>query len=165
MGWWGCDIMEGDTPLDCRGDLVDYLLGDERVAELESLDDDGMDTYEQIHNEAYDALKCPVNSTTAMLSIKDGVLCGYNPDIALQVLGEMIMVSGHPFPKQVREACIAAAQKEIDTSEKGWRTEGVRQKCLTAYIGRVRAYKNGEAVEPSSKGLFVTMTEGMAEGD
>ncbi len=163
MGWWGYDVMEGDTPLDCQGDLVDYLLGDERRAELAALDDGGMDTYEQMHNEAYDALKFPVNSTAAMLSIKDGELCKYDPDIALQVLGEMIMVSGHPFPQQVREACIAAAQKEIDESERGWRTEGEREKCLTAYIVRVRAYKDGEALEPTSRGLFATIAEGMAE--
>lgn len=167
MGWWGYDIMEGDTPLDCEGDLKDYLLGDERRAELEALDDGGMDTYEQIQKqmqkEAYDALQFPVNSTAAMLCIQDGELCSYEPDIAMQVLGEMIMVSGHHFPQKVREACIKAAQNEIDTSEKGWRTEGARAKCLEAYIDRVRAYKNGQAVEPSSKGLFTTLAEGMAE--
>lgn len=163
MGWWGCDIMEGDTPLDCEGDLKDYLLGDERRAELEALDDGGMDTYEQMQKEAYDALKFPVNSTAAMLSIKDGELCSYDPDIAMQVLGEMIMVSGHPFPQQVREACIKAAQNEIGESERGWRHEGEREKCLAAYIVCVLEYKDGEAVEPSSKGLFETMAKGMAE--
>ena len=116
-----------------------------------------------MQKEAYDALKFPVNSIAAMFSINDGELCAYDPDIALQVLGEMIMRSGNPFHQQVREACIAAAQNEVDTSEKGWRTEGAREKCLEAYIDRVRTYKNGQAIEPTSKGLFDTMAEGMAE--
>ncbi len=45
MGWWGCDIMGVTPPLDYEGDLKDYLLGDERRAELEALDAGGMDTY------------------------------------------------------------------------------------------------------------------------
>jgi hypothetical protein len=163
MGWWGYDIMEGDTPLDCEGDLKDYLVGPERLAELEAMDDGGMEIYEQIQAEAYDALKFPVNSTATMLSIQDKELCDYAPNIAMQVLGEMIMVSGHPFPQTVRSAAIAAAEAEIQYDSKGWKTEGARERCLQAYIGRVNAYVDGVASEPSSKGLFATIAEGMPE--
>lgn len=163
MGWWGYDIMEGDTPLDCEGDLKDYLIGAERLAELNAMDDGGMEVYEQIRDEAYDALKFPVNSTATMLSIQDKKLCDYAPNIAMQVLGEMIMVSGHPFPQTVRSAAVAAAEAEIEYDSKGWKTEGAREACLRAYIERVWAYKDGEALEPSSKGLFATMAEGMPE--
>lgn len=164
MGWWGYDIMEGDTPLDCEGDLKDYLVGKERLAELEAKEEAGeLDLYSVVEAEAYEALRFPVNSTAAMLSIQDGELCNYAPNIAMQVLGEMIMVSGHPFPTAIRSAAVAAAQAEIDYNYKGWKQDGARKSCLEAYIKRVWAYVDGQAVEPSSKGLFVTFTEGMAE--
>lgn len=83
-----------------------------------------------MQKEAYDALKFPINSTTTMLSIKAGELCGYNPDITLQVLGEMIMVSVQGFPQQVREACIKAAQNEIDESERGWGVMRVNERSV-----------------------------------
>ena len=162
MGWWGYDIMEGDTPLDCEGDLKDYLVGEERLAELAEKEAAGeLDSYDVVKAEGYKALQFPVNSIAAMLAIQDGEICTYAPNIAMQVLGEMIMVSGHPFPKAIRSAAVAAAQAEIEYGHKGWNVEGDRKRCLEAYINRVWTYVDGQAVETSSKGLFVTVIEGM----
>lgn len=74
------------------------------------------------------------------------------------------MVSVQAFPQQVREACIKAAQNEIDESERGWGVMRVNERSVQwAYIVCVLEYKYGEAVEPSSKGLFETMAKDMAE--
>ena len=76
----------------------------------------------------------------------------------------MVLCSGGAFPQEVRAACVAATEAEIEYGDGGWKEEGVRVEALKAYIARVWAY-NGEAVEPTSKGLFATIGEGMAEGD
>lgn len=147
MGWWGYNIMEGDTPLDCEGDIKDFLV-DALVAAEDTAED---------WEAAYNALKMEENVARVMFAIQDGELCSYDQDIAMQVLGEMVMCSGGVFPQAVRAACVAAAEAEIEYDEGGWKEEGARLKCLKAYIERVWAYKDGEAVEPSSAGLFATI--------
>ena len=164
MGWWGYDIMEGDTPLDCQGDIVDFLADPELVEKYNSDEGDWQENMDAMYDSAYEALKTEANVINVMKAIQDGELCSYDTNIAMQVLGEMILCSGGAFPQEVRAACVAAAEAEIEYDEGGWKEEGARVEALKAYIARVWAY-NGEAVEPTSKGLFATIAEGMAEGD
>lgn len=164
MGWWGYNIMEGDTPLDCQGDIVDFLADPQLVENADNNIPDWETAYDAVQESGYEALKVEDNVIKTMFAIQDGELCSYDPNIAMQVLGEMIVCSGGQFPQAVRAACVAAAEAEIEYDEGGWKEEGARVKALQEYIKRVWAY-NGEAIEPTSKGLFATIAEGMAEGD
>ncbi len=164
MGWWGYDIMEGDTPLDCQGDIIDFLADPDLVAAVDNADD-WMAATDKVEESGFNALQFPVNSTAAMLAIQDGELCSYDKDIAMQVLGEMIMCSGHPFPQPIRAACVASAENELQYDDKGWRDEGEgRETCLRNYIKRVWAYVDGEAIEPTSEGLFAKIGQALEEG-
>lgn len=153
MGWWGYDVMEGDTPLDCQGDIIDYLADPELVAAVDTADD-WMKATDAVGESGVAALQNETNVRNVYRAIQDGELCSYDANIAMQVLGEMVMCSGGAFPQAARAACVAAAEAEIEYGDKGWRTEGEREKCLRAYIARVWAYVDGVAYEPTSEGLF-----------
>lgn len=164
MGWWDYDIMEGDTPLDCQGDIVERLADPELVEKYNSSEGDWQENMDAMYDSAYEALKTEATVINVMKAIQDGELCSYDTNIAMQVLGEMVLCSGGAFPQEVRAACVAAAEAEIEYGDGGWKEEGVRVEALKAYIARVWAY-NGEAVEPTSKGLFATINEAFSQGE
>lgn len=161
MGWWGYDIMEGDTPLDCEGDIKDHLADPELVKIVNEDRESWMADMDALAENAYSKLTDAATVISTMKAIQDGVLCGYEQTIAMQVLGEMVMCSGGILPQEVRAACVAAAEAEIVYGDKGWRTEGEREKCLKAYIARVWAYVDGVAYEPTSEGLFAKMEQAL----
>ena len=154
MGWWGYNIMEGDTPLDCEGDIKDFIADPALVTSAEHDGANWMEAMDAVTESAYNALRNGATVVNVMKAIQDGEMCSYDHDIAMQVLGEMVICSGGELPQEVRAACVAAAENELQYDGKGWRQEGEREKCLCAYIDRVWAYKNGEAIEPTSEGLF-----------
>lgn len=164
MGWWGYDIMEGDTPLDCQGDIIDFVADPVLVAAVDTADN-WMDATDEVEHSGFAALQNEATVRNVYRAIQDGELCGYSPNIAMQVLGEMVMCSGGAFPQAARAACVAAAEAEIEYGDKGWRTEGAREKCLKAYIARVWAYENGTAIEPTSEGLFEKMSQAIEAGE
>ena len=142
MVWFGYDIMDGDTPLQCERDLKDYLVGKERLAELAEKEAAGEidDLHRAVETEAYEALQFPVNSTAAMLAIQDSELCTYAPNIAMQVLGKMIMHGQQPFPENIRNSVIVVSQREIEDGWSNTQMNHVREVCLLDFIDRVRQY-------------------------
>jgi hypothetical protein len=163
MGWWGYDIMEGDAPLDCEGDIINFLADPELVNSPDHDTDKWSEAMDAVSNSGFDALKTEANVINAFNALTSNELCGYDPVIAMQVLGEMIMCSGGVFPVAVRCACIAAATEELNGGDRGWKHEGEREKALNRYINRVQAYVDGESVEPSSRGLFDTIYEAIGQ--
>ena len=55
MGWWGYDIMEGDTPLVCEGDIKEFLADPALVA-AEKEAEDWEAAYNAVADSAYNAL-------------------------------------------------------------------------------------------------------------
>jgi hypothetical protein len=164
MGWWGYNIMEGDTPLDCEGDIIGFLADPELVAKDQEGGEDWEAAYTAVQESGYDALKVEANVLSVFQALNDEEI--YAGDgIGMQVLGEMIMCAGGVFPDAVRCACIAAAKSELDESTRGWRDGGEgREQCLRDYILRVVNYAEGDAVEPSSQGLFATIGAALEGG-
>ncbi len=165
MVWWGYDIMEGDTPLDCQGDIQDYLADPDLVAIVREDRATCMEDMDAVSASANAALKFPVNVIAAMKAIQDGELCDYDQTIAMQVLGEMVMCSGGVLPQEVRAACVAAAEAEMQYSDKGRKAEGERDKCLKAYIARVWAFVDGVAFEPTGEGLFAKIGQALGTAE
>lgn len=158
MGWWGYNIMEGDTPLDCEGDIISFLADPVLVQQY----DDGEDLYDTIQEAGYNAIKMEANVLSVHNAIQNEHLCSYEPNIAMQVLGEMVMCVGGVFPQVVRDACKLAAKVELNEGDGGWKEEGARAKCLRAYILRVNDYVDGTPYEPTSQGLFAKIAEGLS---
>lgn len=165
MGWWGYDIMEGDTPLDCQGEIQDFLA-DPALVEIANSDRaTWMEDMDAVAQSCEMALKNADNVISTMKAIQDGELCDYDQTIAMQVLGEMVMCSGGVLPQEVRAACVAAAEAEMQYSDKGWKAEGERDKCLKAYIARVWAFVDGVAFEPTSEGLFAKIDQALGAAE
>jgi hypothetical protein len=163
MGWWGYDIMEGDDPLDCQGEILDFLADPELVKQYQNSAGGSDELYDMIHNSGYDALKIEEKVRSAFDAIAGDRI--YTADgIGLQVLGEMIMCSGGVFLADIREACIASANEELNADDDGWRLEGERSKCLLAYIKRVGEYVDGVAYEPTSQGLLAAICTASESG-
>lgn len=156
MGWWGYGVMEGDTPLDCEGDINDFLADPLLVEVREAATDDSYDNlHNAVYESGYEALKTEANVRTAYHAIWTGELCSYNPEIATQVLAEMIMVSGGFMPTELRES-VYEVTNNMMLEDGGWRDEDARVEELKKFITRVEAYE-GVALEPTCHGLLDTM--------
>lgn len=162
MGWWGYDIMEGDSPLDCEGEIKDFLADRALVESTEHDGENWMAAMDAVSESAYEALKVEASVLNVFAALTSDELCDYEPAIGMQVLGEMIMYSGGVFPVAVRCACIVAATEELEQGDDGWREKGERAKCLRAYILRVNNYVDGTPYEPTSQGLFAKIGEALS---
>jgi hypothetical protein len=170
MGWWGCGVMEGDTPLDAEGDILD-LLGD---VHAERTGGEKLDPYsDEADNIAYDAPEHPINKLYALLKedgvsadvfnrlntfLKEGKYDGDDICIYRQVLGEMIVCSGGILPDDVKAGCIAAAK---DDDWAGGDSE--RKAAMKQYIKRLKGY-TGTALPAESQGLFDKINDHIAAG-
>jgi hypothetical protein len=163
MGWWGFGIMEGDEPCDLQYIIESELAGDVFIgSDVGMSEDEAYDqTMAKTAEMAKQALECG-DYMEIVSKIKagefDSEFDDYDQNIALQVLGEMIMVYGGKMDETVKPIFVEAAEAD------GWAQGNDERKAeMDAYINRVIAY-DGTAIEPTSRGLFDTIFTAIENG-
>jgi len=137
MGWWGYNVMEGDTPLDWECN-IESAIGVDRWG-----DED--DAWENGTKQVESYIKAG-DYTEALAAVAED-----DEGIAMQVFGELVMCYGGPMSDELKAQCIASARQDE------WSlTQPARQAAMVEYIKRVEQY-NGVAIEPISKGLLATI--------
>jgi hypothetical protein len=157
MGWWGTNVMEGDTPMDSECDIND-VIGD---IHAEKTNGERFDPYEDGGEEIVQAvLKQEGSAERILASIIANTTEGDEyRHISLQVLGEMIVCYGGLMPDSVRAAAIKGAEDDE------WAAcDEERKQSMNVYIERIRKY-DGTALEPVSQGLFGKIEEAFAAGE
>jgi hypothetical protein len=157
MGWWGVNVMEGDTPMDAECDIMD-VIGD---IHAEKTNGEVFDPYEDGANEIIvSVLKQEGSAERILASIVATTTEGDEyRHISLQVLGEIIVCNGGLMPESVREAAIQGAKEDEWAQE-----DEERKQAMCIYIDRIRAY-DGTPLEPVSQGLFGKIEEALAAGE
>ena len=141
MGWWSCDVMGGDTPLDLEGDLYN-AFGVEMYPERE--DEEFVQTELTPEQFTYEAIETYLDEA---VRYGDEYL-----DIALQVLAYKGMECGADLSEwkyPIEKGIINDEWAKVDEE---------RREVMSAFLGTFREYK-GEAVPFNSKGLFEVMAE------
>ena len=158
MGWWGWGVMEGDEPCDLQ-----YIIEQSLASGVGALDGQSDSEYEAEEIRVNDVSRAKLKAGDYMdivAQIKDGTLTDWgDSNIALQVLGEMIMVYGGKMDEALKPMFIEAAESD------DWAEREVKRKAeMTAFINRVIAY-DGTAIEPTSRGLFDTIFTAIENGE
>lgn len=133
MGWWGSGIMEGDDPLDAKGEILELLGFD-----YQGMDDDP--TPEQI------CIALNEQQLTLLERFKEDEFDNF---IKIQVLGFLIITTGAKLEKVVHEAIFEAIKND------DW-TEEDRQHELTKFKNAVRNYyaKGGRPFLMTNEDMF-----------
>ena len=142
MGWWSCDIMGGDSPLD----IVDCIF---QVAE-------GNEDDLWINPENFDLEKL-------LKHVKENwsfLLEGDDRNIFFQVLGVLMMKSCVPIPDHLKKEMINAANKDEWANDPDENNED-RKEVLNNFIKTLNIYDGTKPIIINSKGLFEVMAEKM----
>jgi hypothetical protein len=136
MGWWGHDILDGDTPLDCKGEICEDILGM------------GEDYYELGDEAFYKAFRTRFNMVTMRKKLATAVnkrnKRTWQDDaddarIFCQVAAHFVMVNNHThdeFNPIVQAGRTAADREREGVDEAGWSEPMTRFNFLTAFIKR-----------------------------
>jgi hypothetical protein len=144
MGWWSDDIMGGDTPLDLQSfiyDALGFIKYPEDSDEKVRIPSDGFD-YKKI---------------VKFLKDRDGDdywLKSDTGNIFHQVLGVMMMESGAPISKTLKNKMIKAAQQDEWANEDGGDED--RKDKMDAFIAKLKNY-DGTSTIIKSAGLIETI--------
>lgn len=146
MGWWGFNVMEGDPALDAKDAIQKMVLG--RYV--------GLDGKKRDADLASVALSLTEpHYVTKALALAEG---REEADIAVQVLGHMVMASGGdiaPF----KDRLLAA----IDADE--WAGESFdRANAMKAFRSKVETYVEDMPVRFGDKGLLEAVAEHNSKG-
>ena len=140
MGWWSCDVMGGDTPLDLQGDLYDALG-------VEQYPDDDSCTENELKPEHFTEEAVEKYIDDAVQQNDEEYL-----QLALQVLAYKGMEVGadiSPWKYSITHAIITDEWAKPDEESRV---------IMSNFLGTVREYK-GEPITLKSKGLFEVMAE------
>lgn len=149
MGWWGTDIMEGDTPLDLLGEFEDIVFGNLSEDEIDRLTDDQvLEMYKQQYPKLVWVIRQQKMDSTLWWANEEELL------IATQVLGEFIVTNGFFMNEQDKDWFIQAGLDDP------WAKENSERKTkMDAYVERIRSYVVGTPIDTTSRGLFESMSE------
>lgn len=147
MGWWGCEVLSGDSPLDELGNIADEMAVEYG---------DGFSALGSYLN-AYPFTKEIVEKHLDRLVAKANV-SEWDGQISLQVLGTIAMAVGATIAESKLEKILEAVDKD------DWAAEGdtERQEKMDAFAKQLKAY-NGERIAADSKGLMETIYEGISK--
>lgn len=156
MGWWGYGVVEGDEPCDLLPDVRDAIIGDEPNEDIE-FDTEEYDEYQDARH-ALMVEKMKIGDyTSAITRIQEGEFDDVgDQNIALQVLGELIMVNGGVMNAETKAIVIEAAENDEWANEDS--EDGPRYKAMQVFIERVKSYE-GVALEPNCLGLFAAIDQ------
>lgn len=122
MGWWGVDIMDGDSPLGWEGDIAD-------TCEIEQVDGSYGFTAEVLNKKQRE--------------IKQSIEKGHwDIPIAYQVWGRLILAFGAEMPTEVRNLVLGGIDEDAlgqDYPERKVRLEAFRNRVLT-YNGQPQKF-------------------------
>ena len=145
MGWWSCNIMGGDTPLDCIENISDELGV--------SFDDDTPEGDSDSHFGMYPLSKSILEKNMKMLTTKMDAPKWYDKNISYQVLGMVVLYYGVKITKKLKTKIIAEAKKD----EWG-RDEAERKVFIAKFINQLESYTTGERFKDDNQGDFYHLT-------
>mgnify|MGYP001038511481 FL=1 len=157
MGWWGTGVMEGDEPMDLEYVIREALL---EGVEVNECDDDSSADEEEARLNVIVADKLKKGEYKKILAdmmAGDGEFGDFDREIAIQVLGEMIMCYGGTMSDDDKAIFRGAA--ENDDWAQG---DDKRHDSMLAYIDRINSYA-GIALEPTSHSLLDTIFQHMVD--
>jgi hypothetical protein len=159
MGWWGCGIMEGDSPSDLVCEIKHHLVSDNALAKV---DED--DLTEAKYEEAENAIEAEFCAALMKRSVVNELIRRRHEFDADEyetrlVIGVLVMGAGGPLSKK-NKALIrtAAVRDEWATSSKE------RAQVMKDFIAQLDAYDGSAAVIIEQRGLFQAMGEALATG-
>ena len=157
MGWWGYGIMEGDTPCDCRYDILRAAADKDAV---EALVGTGADEYDAMESVGLQELQYPSVSLKMLQAIKQTTLCVYDTSIAVQVLAHMLMTEGYAMLPEIKHDAIMVSKQMIaDIDTEGWCDKEARITALKSFIQCLNTY-DGTPMTDTNKGLLETILGG-----
>lgn len=163
MGWWGFGVVEGDEPLDLMPSIVDAITGKESNNSPVFESDEEYDRFDaERHALLVEKLKAG-DYASAITRIQNGEFDRIGDrNIALQVLGELIVVNGGVMTDETKAIVIEAAENDEWAK---WDGEGSsRYTAMQDFIERVKSYQ-GVALEPTCRGLFATIEQAVANNE
>lgn len=163
MGWWGYGVVEGDEPMDLLPDVRDAIIGDEPNEDIELETDEEYDEYQDARHALMVEKMKTGDYTSAITRIQEGEFDEVgDQNIALQVLGELIMVNGGVMDAETKAIVIEAAENDEWANEDS--EDGPRYKAMQAFIERVKSYE-GVVLEPNCLGLFAAISQHIGSGE
>lgn len=156
MGWWGTDVMSGDASLDWLGWIADEMGA-------KSLYDENGDSGLSGYLSGYDFTKIRVQLNIGRVFRKISEK-GFGSDewdrqIALQVLGVIIMETGSPISDGVRIEIIHAARFDEWGTEIGEKDSGKRCQDMAIFANMIQTYDGKTPMPYESVGLLDKIAE------
>ena len=122
MGWWSCDVMGGDAPLDILGNLV-KSAGGEFV--YETKDPKSLD---HLWDYSREQVTCALPRLATICEESK-----YDNEIYWQVLGHMALHTDAQLNETIKNSVIEAAQSD------SWATENQeRRDCMHEFIEKIK---------------------------
>lgn len=149
MGYWSSDIMGGDNPLDWKDRIYDIC----KVEEFTDIVAPSPDSPRWIQNKL--TSKDLTDNLPEILKMIDEA-SGYSDDvnIALQVLGVLMMEAGAPIPEDLKKRMFNAC------NEDEWsKTDAERLKATDGMIKALALYDVKTPIVIRSRGLFEVRAE------
>lgn len=143
MGWWSCDIMGGDTPLDCEDELYSILEVDNRPSIKFN-----KSKIVPLRSDLFTPEKIEKYIKSLPKFVSEEISIGY------QVLAVKMMEVGAPIGSELKDEMI----EQISEDEWAGR-DARRQKVIDDLLKAVSAYDNKTPIKINSKGLFEVMAE------
>ena len=155
MGWWSCEVLGGDQPLDELANIGD-AMGVEFNYEKES----GLGSYLNSYFFTKKIVEKHLDALVAKANVSE-----WDGQISLQVLGVVAMAVGATIAESKLEKILEAVEmdvwaKEQDDCEGEDGTD--RREKMNEFTKQLKAY-NGESVAVKSKGLLETIYEGISK--
>lgn len=132
MGWWSCDVLGGDKPLDIRGDMIDAAGGNEIYMKLLESE---KEEHDLLHKQL--ALKLLQGYQNGKLIPNNG------SNISWQVFGAVVMEFKLPIKEEERKRVMQAAE-----DDKWAKESNERKECMMKFINDIQNYVFEEDVKP-----------------
>lgn len=134
MGWWGCGVMQGDTPLDMENDILNEM---------------GLKYDERPTKELLEKNQLKLSHALDAVHYEEDRTVGY------QVLGVMMIETGAKFTKKLTSRIRKAFLDDTWMAEEGENSE--RGRVMLEMAEKVKSYKPGKTKMEHEPGLFETM--------
>ena len=155
MGWWGCDIMDGDTPLDLQADLCEVVRRRFPNAFKEADEDWKIDEVSLLTKEHLDACQ---QDFIDELNNTEQWYDGWAQQIFGHVWAWHVMRLGAEMTNGMRKNFLRYAMEDAWAKEVG---KSDRASCCLIFANRIRDY-DGTPTEGEQKGLFGSIAEKLA---
>lgn len=134
MGWWGTDIMGGDTPLDIEGDIGNKLFTKEELAQH------GADYPSELsHAVIRERLAERIEKWKEWFEPVRARWAGYgSEELAYHVIGWMCVTESVKIPDDLKPLIVQAVDNSLATEEGwNWKDWEMRQEELLTFRRRV----------------------------